>query len=304
MAFVDAYRDRFGVEPICRALTEAGWSIGPSTFYAAHARPPSARAVRDGALVERMRQIQGDRTLGRGVYGARKMWNQLRREGQSVARCTVERLMGPAGLRGIRRGGERFITTRPGPATALRPPDLVNRQFTATRPNQLWVVDFTYVWTLAGMMFTAFVSDVFSRRIVGWRTAARMPTDLPLDALEMALWVRGRDGHRTDGLVHHSDAGVQYTAIRYHNRLLQAGALASIGTVGDSYDNAMAESLIGLYKAECVSQDGPFRGLDDLELATAEWVHWFVTSRLHSMIGYVPPVEFEAAFYAAHPNVA
>jgi putative transposase len=190
--------------------------------------------------------------------------------------------------------------TRPDPPAA-RPPDLVERDFTASRPNQLWVVDFTYVPTWSGMAFTAFVTDVYSRRIVGWRTAA-MPTELPLDALEMALWTRARAGEGVDGLVHHSDAGSQYTSIRYASRLTDAGALASIGTVGDSYDNAMAESVVGLYKTECVRPDGPWRGVDDLELATLSWVHWFNQVRLHSSIGYVPPIEYEAAYYAALSN--
>jgi putative transposase len=226
---------------------------------------------------------------------ARKVWNQLRREGRTIARCQVERLMRADGLRGVRRG-RPFVTTRPDPAAA-RPPDLVRRAFGATRPNELWVVDFTYVATWSGTVFTAFVSDVFSRRIVGWRTAASMPTELPLDALEMALWVRAKAGQDIDGVVHHSDAGSQYTSIRYSNRLLDAGAVASIGTVGDSYDNALAESLIGLYKTECVRPDGPWRGVDDLELATLDWVHWFNETRLHSSIGYIPPAELEANHY-------
>ena len=178
-----------------------------------------------------------------------------------------------------------------------RPPDLVERDFTAARPNQLWVVDFTYVPTWSGMAFTAFVTDVYSRRVVGWRTAARMPTELPLDALEMALWTRARTGQQVTGVIHHSDAGRQYTAIRYATRLLDAGAVASIGSVGDSYDNAMAESVIGLYKLECVRRDGPFRGVDELELATLSWVDWFNNHRLHSALGHIPPIEYEAEHY-------
>lgn len=241
--------------------------------------------------------MHADRKLGRGLYGAEKVWRQLQRENIAVARCTVERLMRQAGLRGVRRG-RQFVTTKPD-AAAARPPDLVGRNFHAERPNALWVVDFTYVPCWSGMAFTAFVSDVFSRRIVGWRTATSMPTELPLDALEMALWIRARDGKSVDGLIHHSDAGSQYTAIRYANRLLDAGAVASIGTVGDSFDNALAESVVGLYKTECVRHDGPFRGVDDLELATADWVWWFNHNRLHGSIGQVPPVEYEAAYYAA-----
>jgi len=303
VAFIDAHRDRFGVEPICRVLTGHGVKIAPSTYYAAKSRPPSPRALRDAELLAEIRRLHGDRDRGRGLYGARKVWHQLRREGIGVARCTVERLMRSAGLRGVTRGGRKVITTRPDPVAA-RPPDLVNRNFCAQRPNQLWLVDFTYVPTWSGMAFTAFVADAFSQRIMGWRTATRMPTELPLDALEMALWIRARAGANIDGLIHHSDAGSQYTSIRYTTRLSQAGAIASIGSVGDSYDNAEAESLIGLYKTECVRPEGPWRGVDDLELATADWVHWFNNHRLHSSIGYLPPLEHEAAYHAAHPQQA
>ena len=297
--FIDDHRGRFGVEPICRVLTEHGVPIAPSGYYAARHRPPSARAQRDQRVLAEIRRIFHDRDLGRGLYGARKVWHQLRREGgvdgRPVPRCQVERLMRGDGLRGAVRG-RKVVTTRPDRA-ATRPPDLVEREFTAQRPNQLWVVDFTYVPTWSGTVFTAFVADVYSRRIVGWRTADAMPTQLPLDALEMALWTRSRAGHDTAGVVHHSDAGAQYTAIRYANRLLDAGAVASIGSVGDSYDNAMAESVIGLYKTECVRHDGPWRGLDDLELATLSWVHWFNHHRLHSMLGHVPPIDYETEYY-------
>jgi putative transposase len=295
VAFVDGHRDRFGVEPMCRVLTEHGVHIAPSTYYAAKVRPPSARSTADAALLVEIERVHSSPGIGRGLYGARKVWHQLRREGFAVARCTVERLMRVNGLQGARRG-RRFVTTKADRAAA-RPPDLVERDFAATRPNELWVVDFTYVPTWSGTAFTAFVSDVFSRRIVGWRTAASMPTELPLDALEMALWVRARAGEAVKGLVHHSDAGTQYTSIRYSNRLLDAEAVASIGSVGDSFDNAMAESVIGLYKTECVRHDGPWRGVDDLELGTLIWVHWFNETRLHSSIGYVPPIEFEADYY-------
>jgi putative transposase len=231
VAFIDGHRDRFGVEPICRVLTEHGCKIAPSTYYAARTRRPSARAVRDAELVPEIVRVHSDPRIGRCLYGARKVWHQLRREGFAVPRCRVERLMRTAGLRGARRG-RAFRTTRPDPAAA-RPADLVRRNFTAERPNQLWVVDFTYVPTWSGMAFTALVSDVFSRRIVGWRTAAAMRTELPLDALEMALWTRACAGAQVTGVVHHSDAGAQYTSIRYAGRLADAGALASIGTVGD-----------------------------------------------------------------------
>jgi len=294
--FIDTHRDRFGVQSICRVLTEHGCKIAPSTYYAHRSRPRSARSVSDETLLVQIRRVHTDPTIGRGLYGVRKVWHQLRREGVVVARCTVERLMRTAGLAGIRRG-RQFVTTKADPA-ASRPADLVERDFTAGRPNALWIVDFTYVATWSGMVFTAFVTDVFSRRIVGWRTAPTMPTELPLDALEMALWTRTRAGQDVHGVVHHSDAGSQYTSIRYATRLLEAGALASIGTVGDSYDNAMAESVVGLYKTECAHREGPWCGVEDLELATLNWVHWFNESRLHSALGHVPPIEFETAYHA------
>jgi putative transposase len=202
--FIHGHKARFGVEPICRVLSEHGCKISPSTYYAHRSRPPSARAVRDIAVLAEITRVHSSRTIGRGLYGARKVWHQLAREGLVVPRCQVERLMRAAGLRGIRRG-RQFITTRPDPG-AVRPPDLVKRDFTAPAPNVLWVVDFTYVPTWSGMAFTAFVTDVFSRRIIGWRTAASMPTELPLDALEMALWTRGRAGQPTGQVIHHSDA--------------------------------------------------------------------------------------------------
>ena len=248
--FVDDHRDRFGVAPICRVLSEHGVPIAPSTYYAAKSRPAAARTVRDEQLLVEIDRVFHDRKRGRGLAGARKVWHLLRRDPTiadrfgPVARCTVERLMRQAGLQGARRD-RRFITTRPD-STAPRPPDLVKRQFRAEAPNRLWIVDFTYVPTWTGMAFTAFVSDVFSRRIVGWRTASSMPTELPLDALEMALWTRARAGHsQLNGLIHHSDAGSQYTAIRYAERLADAGAVASIGTVGDSYDTQSMMVLDG-----------------------------------------------------------
>lgn len=297
VAFVDDHRDRFGVEPICRVLSEHGVPIAPSGYYAHKRRPVSKRALSDAYVWEQIEAVQADKAKGRGVAGYRKMWHLLKRDGVAAPRCQVERLMRTHGMQGVVRG-KRFSTTKSDPS-APRPEDLVQRDFTAARPNQLWIVDFTYVPTWSGMGFTAFVTDVYSRRIVGWRTHHRMPTELPLDALEMALWVRERAGHDPRGVVHHSDAGTQYTAIRYADRLAEAGALASIGTVGDSYDNAMAESVIGLYKAECVKIDGPFKTVDELELATLMWVDWYNTGRLHSSIGYVPPTEYEAAYYAA-----
>ena len=299
MAFIDAHRDRFGVEPMCRVLTQHGVAIAPSTYYGAKTRPPSARERRDEQFLVEIRRAHLE--VGRGLYGARKVWHHLRREGIEVARCTVERLMRTDGLRGARRG-RRVVTTKSDPG-AIRPPDLVQRAFRASRPNQLWVVDFTYVATWSGMAFTAFVSDVFSRRIVGSRTAASMPTELPLDALEMALWTRARGGEPVNGLVHHSDAGTQYTSIRYP-RLADAGAVASIGSVGDSFDNAMAESVIGLFKTELhrnpaalAANGGHWRGLDDLEIATCGWVSWFNQERFHGELGDLTPAEVEAAYY-------
>lgn len=232
-----------------------------------------------------------------GVYGARKVWRQLNREGIEVARCTVERLMAAEGLAGAVRGATRR-TTRPDPA-APRPEDLVERQFTAQRPNQLWVVDFTYVATWSGFVYVAFCVDVFARVITGWRVSRSMTTDLVLDALEMGIWQRQRQGHDVQGLVHHSDAGSQYTSIRYTERLAEAGAKPSIGSVGDSYDNAMAESIIGLFKTEVIRRRGPWRTLDDVEIATLEWVDWFNNRRLLEPIGNIPPAEAEANFYAA-----
>jgi putative transposase len=288
---------------MCRVLTEHGVRIAPSTYHAAKHRPPSARALRDEEVLVEIRRVHRERRIGRGLYGARKVWNQLRQEHERgerqlgpVPRCQVERLMRADGLRGARRGGKRFVTTKADPS-ASRPGDLVQRQFAAAAPNRLWVVDFTYVATWEQMGYTAFVHDVCSHRIIGWRTAAAMPTELPLDALEMAIWIRARNGEPIDGVIHHSDAGSQYTAIRYMLRLDDVGALASIGSIGDSYDNAMAESLIGLYKTECVALDGPFRTVTELELATCDWVHWFNYDRLHSAIGYRTPVEFEEDYY-------
>jgi putative transposase len=303
VAFVDDHKERFGVEPICRVLTEHGVPIAANSCYAHNKRPPSQRSVRDARVLEEIVRVHTDPEIGRGLYGVRKVHAALARaggvDGQPVSRRQVERLMRAAGLRGARRG-KKFVTTR-SDRSAPRPPDLVQREFTATEPNRLWVVDYTYVPTWSGMAFTAFVTDVFSRRIVGWRTAASMPTSLPLDALEMALWTREREGRtgngRLDGLIHHSDAGSQYVSIRYAERLADAGAIASIGSVGDSYDNAQIESLIGIYKLECVGPEGPWRGVEDLELATLNWVHWFNQHRLHSALRYVPPAEFERDHY-------
>jgi putative transposase len=284
IAYIDRHKDRFGVEPICRLLP-----IAPSTYYARKQRLPSARAVRDARLKAEIRRVYDDNF---GVYGARKVWRQLHREGIPVARCTVERLMGELGLRGAVRG-KTHRTTTPD-AAAPRPADLVDRDFAAQRPNRLWVADLTYVATWSGFVYVAFVIDAFSRFIVGWQTSRSLRTDLPLDALEMAIWHRQA---QLEGLVHHSDRGSQYLSIRYTQRLAEAGAVTSVGSRGDSYDNALAETIIGLYKTELVRRRGPWRGIDDLEYATLEWVDWFNHRRLLEPIGHVPPAEFEAAFW-------
>ena len=229
------------------------------------------------------------------VYGARKVWRQLHREGMPVARCTVERLMRLDGLAGAVRGKTRR-TTVPAEA-ATRPGDLLERDFTAPAPNRRWVADITYVATWTGFVYLAFVTDLFSRRIVGWRASTSLRADLALDALEHAIWQRGREGADLAGLIHHSDRGVQYLAIRYTERLAEIGAVGSVGSVGDSYDNAAAESLIGLFKTELIRRHGPWRGLDQVELATLEWVDWFNNRRLHSFCGDVPPAEYEQQHY-------
>jgi putative transposase len=286
VAYIDCYRDRFGVEPICETL-----QVAPSSYYSAKSRRPCRRRVRDKELMAHIGRVFEENY---GVYGARKVWRQLNREDIAVARCTVERLMRRMGLAGRVRGRRRR-TTISDPA-AQRPSDLVDRAFSATAPNQLWVADITYVATWSGFAYVAFVTDVFSRAIVGWRVANTLKADLALDALEMAIWTRKEE--EFPGLVHHSDRGVQYLSIRYSERLVEVGAAASVGSRGDSYDNALAESVFGLYKAELISLRGPWRTLEDVELATLSWVHWWNTARLHSAIGDVPPAEYEAAHYA------
>lgn len=301
MKFIDEHRHDvfegqvFGVEPICRVLSEHGCQIAPSTYWAAAKRPPSRRAVRDAEILTQIRRVHESNF---GVYGARKVWHQLRREGIDVPRCTIERLMRAHGLAGAVRGASKR-TTRADPK-APRPEDLVERHFQAERSNQLWVVDFTYVATWTGFVYVAFCVDVFSRRITGWRVSRSMSTDLVLDALEMGIWQRSRQGQSIQGLVHHSDAGSQYTSIRYSERLADAGASPSIGSVGDSYDNAMAESIIGLFKTEVIRRRGPWKGQDDVEIATLEWVDWFNNRRLFEAIGNVPPAELEATYNRQH----
>ena len=288
VSFIDEHRQVYGVEPICRVLP-----IAPSVYYEQKARqadprrlPPRAR--RDAVLCTEITRVWN---ANRRVYGARKAWRQLGREGVAVARCTVERLMRQAGLRGAVRG--RKVRTTVPDEVADRPLDLVDRNFTADRPNQLWVADLTYVATWAGFVYVAFVIDVFSRMIVGWRVSRSLRSDLALDALEQALHAR----RGTAGLVHHSDRGVQYVSIRYTERLAEAGIEPSVGSAGDSYDNAMAETIIGLFKTEVIRRRGPWRGLDQVEFATLDWVDWFNTRRLLEPLGYLPPVEFEELYY-------
>jgi transposase InsO family protein len=296
VAFIDEQRQYYGVESICKVLP-----IAPATYYAHRKRRLSpeerpARTKSDEALRVEIKRVWDDNFQ---VYGAQKVWQQLRREGVDVARCTVERLMRDMGLRGATRG-RAFKVTTTADADAQRPADLVKRQFVATRPNQLWVADLTYVATWAGFVYVAFVIDVFSRRIVGWRVSCSLRSDLALDALEQALHARPKRGE----LIHHSDRGVQYLSIRYSERLAEAGLVASVGSVGDSYDNALAETVIGLFKTEVIRRRGPWRNVDDVELATLEWVHWFNTQRLLEPLGYLPPAEFELNYYQSQSSPA
>ena len=290
VGFIDAHRETYGVEPICAVLP-----IAPSTYYEQKARAADrsrlpARAQREARLRPEIQRVW---QANRRVYGAKKVWKQLNRETIPVARCTVARLMRDLGLRGVVRG--RRITTTIPDALAARPRDLVERDFRATRPNQLWVADLTYVATWRGFAYVAFVIDVFSRRIVGWRATSSLRSDLALDALEQALYDRETDA----GLVHHSDRGGQYLSIRYTERLAEAGIEPSVGSRGDSYDNALAESVIGLFKTELIRQAGPWRGLDDVEYATLEWVAWFNTQRLLEPLGYLPPADYEEQYHRA-----
>ena len=287
-AFIDAHHEAYGVEPICQVL-----EIAPSGYYRHRAQQAdatcrSARAQRDTTLLDDIRRVFRQH---HEVYGVRKMWHQLHREGIVVARCTVERLMRAEGLQGVVRG-QRVRTTQPDD-TATPSADLVQRQFSAAQPNQLWVADFTYVATWRGFVYVAFVIDVFSRRIVGWRAHTTMRTALVLDALEQALHDRELDGR----LIVHTDRGAQYVAMRYTDRVLEAGAAPSVGSVGDAYDNALAESVIGLYKTEVIRRRGPWRRFEDVEYATLEWVAWFNTQRLLEPLGYVPPAEFEEQYH-------
>ena len=288
--FVDQHRDTYGVEPICEVL-----QIAPSGYrrHAARQRNPAlrcARAKRDDVLTPQIERVWQDNMQ---VYGADKVWHQMNREGAIVARCTVERLMKQLGLQGVRRG--KVVRTTIPDKTVACPLDRVHRQFKAERPNQLWVSDFTYVSTWQGWLYVAFVIDVFARRIVGWRVSSAMRTDFVLDALEQALF--DRQPERADALIHHSDRGSQYVSIRYTERLAEAGLEPSVGSRGDSYDNALAETINGLYKAELIHRRAPWKTKEAVELATLEWVAWFNHYRLLEPIGYIPPAEAEANYY-------
>ena len=287
MAFIDEHRDEFGVEPICNAL-----QMAPSTYYDNKKRPLSARAMRDAVMMPILLTLW---TANRKVYGAHKLWKAARRAGHDIGRDQTARLMRRLEIRGVAQSRRVRTTVRDDQAT--RPADLVKRDFTADRPNLLWVTDLTYVPTWQGVAYVCFIVDAFSRRIVGWRVAANMRTQMVLDALEMARWQRGT---RLEGLVTHSDAGSQFTSVRYGERLAEIGAVPSIGSVGDSYDNALAESVNSLYKTELIygPDQGPWKTIADVELATLSWVHWFNTQRLHGYLGDIPPAEYEAAYDA------
>ena len=285
MSFINGHRERWGVEPICTAL-----QVAPSTYYAATSRQPSARQLSDERLRTEIGRVHRDNF---GVYGIEKVWRQLNREGNTIGRDRVARLMDDMDLSGVVRG-KRKRTTIPSEVSP-RPSDLVERNFTAAAPNALWVSDLTYVSTWSGFVYVAFVIDVFSRFIVGWRVSNSLHAELALDALEMAIWRRQRQA--LTGLVHHSDRGVQYLSIRYTERLEEAGAVCSVGSRGDSYDNALAEAVNGLYKAEVIRKSGPWRSLEQVELATAAWVDWWNHRRLHGAIGDMPPAELEALYH-------
>jgi putative transposase len=298
IAFIDANRDRrssgglrWGIEPICKQLR-----VAPSTYHAAKRRPLSARRVRDAELRPEILWVW-EQSLS--VYGADKVWDQLNKDGIRVARCTVERLMRDIGLRGCRRG-RTWVRTTQGDEMLKRPADLVERQFRAPAPNRLWVADLTYVKTHAGWVYVAFIVDVFSRMIVGWQASRSLRADLAIDALEMAVHNRSRTDN-LDGLIHHSDRGVQYLSVRYSDRLAANDIVASVGSKGDSYDNALAERFNGLYKWELIYPQGPWAGLEDVEWATLTYVDWFNNRRLHGQItgrpGYTTPTAFEAAHY-------
>jgi transposase InsO family protein len=297
IAFIDAHRAVHGVEPICRVLP-----IAPSTYraHAARRADPSKAPVRSRSDAELSLAIRRVWDVNFQVYGVRKVWRQLRRDGIDVARCTVARLMKHMGLKGATRG--KTIRTTISDRAAPCPADRVNRQFLAPRPNALWLADFTYVSTWQGFVYVGFVIDAFARRIVGWRVSPTAHADFVLDALEQAL--HDRRPAKGSGLIHHSDRGSQYVAIRYTERLTEAGVEPSVGSVGDSYDNALAETINGLYKTEVIWRRGPWRTLEAVEFATLEWVDWFNNRRLLEPIGNIPPAEAEARYYAQTEDVA
>ena len=297
--FIDEHQDRrsghlrWGIEPIAKVL-----GIAPSTYHAARTRPPSARAVRDAELKPHILRAWEENFA---VYGADKIWDHLNNErGIRVARCTVERLMADMGLQGCRRG-RVWVRTTVGDDQLDRPADLVERQFRASAPNRLWVADLTYVKTHSGWVYVAFIIDVYSRMVVGWQASRSLRSDLAIDALEMAIFNRQRVGADLSHLIHHSDRGVQYLSVRYSQRLADNAIVASVGSVGDSYDNALAESFNGLYKWELIHRRGPWKGLDDVEFANLEYIDWFNHRRLHGQIepgpGYTTPADFEADHY-------
>jgi putative transposase len=304
--FIDEHKDRdrgglrWGVESICVVLSEHGCPIAPSTYYDAKKRRATAREIADERLMVKICQAH---TANYGVYGPRKVWLTLNRQGIPVARCTVERLMEDLGLCGVRRG-KKHRTTIPDQAAA-RPADLVDRRFTPPAPDRLWVADFTYVATWAGTVYVAFVIDAYARRILGWRAATTMRTALVLDALEQAIWTRAQEGvEELTGLIHHTDAGSQYLSIAFTERLAAADVDPSVGSVGDAYDNALAETVIGLFKTELIRRRGPWRGVEHVEAATMDYVHWFNTQRLFEANGDMPPVELEAAHYRHNSPLA
>ena len=288
VAFIDKYRKTYGVEPICSVLP-----IAPSTYYRhkdleVHPDKRSYRVRRYESLEPDVRRVYDE---NRSVYGARKIWKQLNRESIPVGRWSVETVMRKLGLKGVKRG--RSCKTTIPDEMAEKPLDLVNREFVASKPDQLWVADITYVATWSGFVYVAFITDVYSRYIVGWRVLKSMKTELILDALEQAMWARGKP----KGVTHHSDRGSQYLSIHYTDRLMEAGFKASVGSVGDSYDNAMAESINSLYKAEVIYKDGPWRGLEDVERETLTWIDWFNNRRILQPIGDMPPAEYELMYY-------
>jgi len=288
VSFIDEHRNDHGVEPICKQLP-----IAPSTYYAHKSREKdpgraSGRSKRDQWLEIEIQRVWDE---NKQVYGVRKVWRQMKRENIKAARCTVERLMKRLNIEGVRRGAKCWTTISDDALN--RPADLVNRQFVATRPNQLWVADITFVATWSGFVYVAFVIDVFARRIVGWRASRSLKTELVLDALEQALWSRTN----LEGLIHHSDRGSQYLSIRYSDKLIEAGIDASVGSVGDSYDNALAETINGLYKTEVIRHRGPWKNIDEVEYATLDWVDWFNNRRILEPIGNIPPAEYELMYY-------